>query len=56
MENGQGAKHLHHDRSLTPVPPPVGLLAIRLAGRAAKSLVIPVGEGYSWFSLRETQI
>ena len=32
--------------SLTPVPPMVKLLAIQLGGKAAKSLVIPKGEGY----------
>ena len=39
--------HLRHDRSLTPVPPLVELLAIRLSTQAGKSLVIPWGEGYS---------
>jgi hypothetical protein len=32
--------------SLTPVPPLVERLAIRLSPQAGKSLVIPVGEGY----------
>jgi len=45
----QKNEHLHLDRSLTPVPPlgETTSHSTRLHTTAAKSLVIPEGEGYS---------